>query len=136
MYLIYFLMCLIFGTTFLAIKIGVDAGVPPFLFAGTRFFLAGVIMLLAVRLRKGGIRLRRENCGDVVLVGVFMTGIMFGCLYWGEKYISSGLAALLAATTPIMIGSVEWWRGQRDNGLLKGCGLLISFVGVGIFLYG
>lgn len=36
----YFFMCLIFGTTFLAIKIGVDAGMPPFLSAGLRFFIA------------------------------------------------------------------------------------------------
>ena len=40
----YFFMCLIFGTTFLAIKIGVDAGVPPFLSAGLRFFIAGLLL--------------------------------------------------------------------------------------------
>lgn len=135
MYIIYCLMCLIFGTTFLAIKIGVEAGVPPFLFAGTRFFVAGVVVLLALRLRQGEISLSRANCSDVLLVGVFMTGIMFGCLYWGEQYISSGIAALLAATTPIMIGVVEWWKGQRDNGLIKGSGLLISFGGVAMALF-
>lgn len=40
----YFFMCLIFGTTFLAIKVGVDAGVPPFLSAGLRFFIAGLLL--------------------------------------------------------------------------------------------
>ncbi len=50
MYMVYALMCLIFGTTFLAIKIGIDGGAPPFLFAGARFFFAGLILLLAVKL--------------------------------------------------------------------------------------
>lgn len=40
----YIFMCLIFGTTFLAIKMGVDAGVPPFLSAGLRFFIAGLLL--------------------------------------------------------------------------------------------
>jgi drug/metabolite transporter (DMT)-like permease len=42
----YLLMCSIFGTTFLAIKVGIDAGTPPFIAAGIRFFLAGLILFL------------------------------------------------------------------------------------------
>jgi len=130
MYIVYGLMCLIFGTTFLAIKIGIDAGAPPFLFAGARFFLAGIILLVAVKLMKGKIGLPAGMIKDVILVGLFMTAIMFGCLYWGEGYISSSIAALLAATTPIMISIVEWMQGIRESIWIKGCGLLISFVGV------
>lgn len=43
-------MCLIFGTTFLAIKVGVEAGLPPFLSAGVRFFAAGAILFIAMKL--------------------------------------------------------------------------------------
>lgn len=132
MYIVYGLMCLIFGTTFLAIKIGIDAGAPPFLFAGTRFFFAGIIVLIAVKLLHGEIGLKTSKRIDVFLVGIFMTTVMFGCLYWGERYISSSIAALLAATTPIMIGIVEWVQGNRKNSWSKGCGLFISFIGVGI----
>ena len=132
MYIVYGLMCLIFGTTFLAIKIGIDAGAPPFLFAGTRFFFAGIIVLLAVKLLHGEIGLKTGKRIDILLVGFFMTAVMFGCLYWGEHYISSSIAALLAATTPIMICIVEWFQGNRENTWIKGCGLLISFIGVGI----
>jgi len=130
MYIIYGFMCLIFGTTFLAIKVGIDAGVPPFLFAGTRFFIAGVTVLVAVKLLHGEIGVQAGKRQDVMLVGIFMTAIMFGCLYWGERYISSSIAALLAATTPIMIGIVEWFQGVRKSAWIKGCGLLISFIGV------
>lgn len=132
MYIIYGLMCLIFGTTFLAIKIGIDAGASPFLFAGTRFFFAGIIVLLAVKVLHGEIGLKTSKRIDVLLVGLFMTAVMFGCLYWGERYISSSIAALLAATTPIMIGIVEWSQGNRESTWIKGCGLLTSFIGVGI----
>ena len=131
MYIVYGLMCLIFGTTFLAIKVGIDAGAPPFLFAGTRFFFAGVIVLVAVKLLHGEIGVKAGKRTDVLLVGIFMTGIMFGCLYWGERYISSSIAALLAATIPIMIGIVEWFHGTRESIWIKGCGLLIAFIGVG-----
>ena len=130
MYMVYALMCLIFGTTFLAIKIGIDGGAPPFLFAGARFFFAGLILLLAVKLTKGKIGLQAGMVKDVALVGVFMTAIMFGCLYWGDGYVSSSIAALLAATTPIMISIVEWFQGIRENIWIKGFGLVISFVGV------
>ena len=132
MYIVYGLMCLIFGTTFLAIKVGIDAGAPPFLFAGTRFFVAGIIVLLTVKLLNGDIGLKSGQRKDVLLVGIFMTAGMFGCLYWGERYISSSIAALLAATTPIMIGIVEWFQGRRENSWIKGSGLLIAFIGVGI----
>ncbi len=130
MYVIYGLMCLIFGTTFLAIKVGIDAGAPPFLFAGTRFFAAGVIVLAAVKMTNGKIGVDHGSRQDILLVGTFMTAVMFGCLYWGERYISSSVAALLAATTPIMIGIVEWFQGVRESVWLKGGGLLISFTGV------
>lgn len=130
MYIVYSLMCLLFGTTFLAIKIGVDAGVPPFLFAGTRFLAAGVIVLIGIKLLGGKISLQQQRIGDVSLVGIFMTAVMFGCLYWGERYISSSVAALLAATTPIMIAIVEWVQGVRESVWIKGCGLLLSFIGV------
>jgi drug/metabolite transporter (DMT)-like permease len=130
MYIVYGLMCLLFGTTFLAIKIGVDAGVPPFFFAGTRFLAAGVIVLMGIKILGGKIRLQQKKIWDVSLVGVFMTAVMFGCLYWGERYISSSVAALLAATTPIMIAIVEWIQGVRENVWMKGCGLLLSFIGV------
>jgi drug/metabolite transporter (DMT)-like permease len=130
MYIIYGLMCLLFGTTFLAIKIGVDAGVPPFLFAGTRFLAAGVIVLMGIKLLGGKIGLQQKKIWDVSLVGIFMTAVMFGCLYWGERYISSSVAALLAATTPIMIAIVEWVQGVRESVWMKGCGLLLSFIGV------
>lgn len=48
----YILVCIIFGTTFLTIKIGIEAGAPPLFSAGIRFFLAGVILMIIFKLKR------------------------------------------------------------------------------------
>ena len=48
----YILVCIIFGTTFLTIKIGIGAGAPPLFSAGIRFFLAGVILMIIFKLKR------------------------------------------------------------------------------------
>ena len=120
MYFVFGLMCLLFGTTFLAIKIGIEAGAPPFLFAGTRFFFAGIVVLTAAVLLGKSILVKSQDRRDVLQVGLFMTGIMFGCLYWGERYISSSIAALLAATTPLMVCIAEMGTGGQRTHLGQG----------------
>jgi len=75
----YILMCLIFGTTFLAIKVGIDAGASPFFSAGIRFFLAGAILFIAMILQKKArisLLLRKE----MVLTGLALTfGVFPAC---------------------------------------------------------
>jgi len=135
MYFAYVLVCLIFGTTFLAIKIGVDAGVPPFIFAGTRFLVAGLLVILFLRITGRKVSLTREELRDAVIVGVTMTTVFFAALYWGEQYISSGLAALLSATAPMMVGMVQWRQGSGK--LLGGklAGLCLGLIGVGAAVF-
>ncbi|MEB9964563.1 EamA family transporter, partial [Bacillus cereus] len=48
----YILVCIIFGTTFLTIKIGIEAGAPPLFSAGIRFFLAGIILMIIFKLKR------------------------------------------------------------------------------------
>jgi drug/metabolite transporter (DMT)-like permease len=134
-YLVYGWMCLIFGTTFLAIKVGIEGGVPPFLFAGTRFLAAGGLLLLFLKLTGTKIALTQQQRWDAGFVGTTMTALLFGCLYWGEQHISSSAAALLSATAPLMIMLIEFFRGQRGAVMLKISGLLTALLGVGIALY-
>lgn len=135
MYFAYAMMCLIFGTTFLAIKIGVDAGVPPFIFAGTRFMVAGLLIILTLRLTRQGIRLSRQELQDTAFVGFTMTTVLFATLYWGEQYISSGLAALLAATAPMIVGAVQWKLGSEGLFGCKLTGLCLGLFGVGAAVF-
>ncbi|UQZ35133.1 EamA family transporter [Paenibacillus sp. PK3_47] len=127
--LAYSLVCLIFGTTFLAIKIGVDAGAPPFFSAGLRFFLAGAVLFFWMVLKgkaSFSLLLRRE----MLFTGAALTFGTFSALYWAEQYVSSGLAAVLSATGPLMILLLQTalLRQKAPSYSIMGC--IIGFTGV------
>jgi drug/metabolite transporter (DMT)-like permease len=127
--LAYSLVCLIFGTTFLAIKIGVDAGAPPFFSAGLRFFLAGAVLFLWMVIKgkaSFSLLLRKE----MLITGAALTFGTFSALYWAEQYVSSGLAAVLSATGPMMIllMQMSFLRQKAPAYSLYGC--IIGFTGV------
>ncbi|MBB6694489.1 EamA family transporter [Cohnella xylanilytica] len=125
----YSLMCLIFGTTFLAIKIGMDASAPPFFSAGIRFFAAGLILFVWMAGRKKAglsLLLRKET----LATGFCLTFGTFAALYWAEQYVSSGIAAVLSASGPLFILLMQAaFLRQRTTALaLAGC--LVGFLGV------
>lgn len=125
----YIIVCLIFGTTFLAIKIGVDASAPPFFSAGVRFFLAGLFLFLWMVWRKKAafrLLLRRE----MPLSGIGLTFGTFAALYWAEQYVSSGIAAVLSATGPLMILMLQTavFRQKAPSRSIFGC--ILGFAGV------
>ncbi|MFC0190221.1 DMT family transporter [Fictibacillus aquaticus] len=129
----YFVMCLIFGTTFLAIKIGVDAGAPPFFSAGSRFFIAGAILFLWMKWRKKTewrLLLRKE----MLISGLALTFGTFSTLYWAEQYVSSGIAGVLSATGPLMIMLWQVILFRQKVPLVAAVGGLIGFCGVVILL--
>lgn len=125
----YVSICLIFGTTFLAIKVGVDAGMPPFLSAGLRFFLAGGAMLLWMSLR-GRTKFRLLPHKESAAAGALLTFGTFATLYWAEQHVSSGLAAVLSATGPIMILLLQTGSSRQRPPLASLLGCLIGFTGV------
>src|SRR5512138_1439665 len=97
--LVWLLLCGIWGSTWLFIKLGL-ADLPPLTFAGIRFVIASTILLAIVWAR--GSRLPETGSEWMLL---FVTGVLsftlnYGLVFWGEQYISSGLAALLQATIP------------------------------------
>ncbi|MDO3408567.1 EamA family transporter [Saccharibacillus sp. CPCC 101409] len=129
----YLTMCLIFGTTFLAIKIGVEAGLPPFLGAGLRFFAAGLLVMVWMYARRRisfSLLLRRET----VWTGFGLTFCTFAALYWAEQYISSGLASVLSATGPAFILLLQAGVSRVRIPKLALTGTLIGTAGVALLL--
>lgn len=125
----YFFMCLIFGTTFLAIKIGVDAGVPPFLSAGLRFFFAGLLLFSFMMWRKKtaiGLLFRKE----VFFTGLGLTFGTFATLYWAEQYVTSGIAAVLSATGPMMIIIIQTFLLKQKGNRISFIGCIVGVLGV------
>jgi drug/metabolite transporter (DMT)-like permease len=93
-------LCVVWSSTWLAIKIGLR-DLPPISYAGIRFLVA-IIVLFAVSVGRVGLLPRRGF--DYLLLaftGVLMFALNYGLLFWGELHVSSGLAAVLQATIPI-----------------------------------
>lgn len=125
----YLLMCAIFSTTFLAIKIGVEAGLPPFLSAGLRFLLAGAIIFLWMVLQRKArpsLLLRKE----FLLIGMTSTFLTFATLYWAEQHVSSGIAAILSATGPMMILMIQSVVMRKNARRSDYWGCAVGFAGV------
>ena len=122
-------MCIIFGTTFLAIKVGVEAGLPPFLSAGVRFFAAGAILFIAMKLT-GKVRWSLLWRKEMLLIGAGTTFGTFSALYWAEQYVSSGIGAILSATGPMMIVILQSVLLRQKTSRITVVGCMISFLGV------
>ena len=97
--LVWLVLCGIWGSTWLFIKLGLE-DLPPFTFAAIRFIIAVAIVFSIIRIR--GLALPRARSDWILLAvtGILSFGFNYGLVFWGEQYITSGLAALLQATTP------------------------------------
>jgi drug/metabolite transporter (DMT)-like permease len=98
--LLYVGLCLVWGSTWLVIKVGYG-GLGPFNVAGLRFLLAGAVLAVIVRLRGARWPQGRVEWSLVALVGLLMFGADYGLIYWAEQYLDSGLTAILFAVLPI-----------------------------------
>jgi drug/metabolite transporter (DMT)-like permease len=96
-------MCAVFATTFLAIRIGVRDGASPFLFAGLRFSVAGALLLgVLLLLRRAAWRDVKRLSPRAFAVSLPLTTITFGAMYWAEGRIDSGLMSRLEALGPVV----------------------------------
>ncbi|PEO94753.1 EamA family transporter [Bacillus pseudomycoides] len=125
----YILICMIFGTTFLTIKIGIEAGALPLFSAGIRFFLAGVILIIIFTLKRKSI-IPYLLSKRIIYAGFCLTFMTFATLYWAEQYISSGLAAVLSATGPMMILLLQSKRNKTKLQREQFLALIIALIGV------
>jgi drug/metabolite transporter (DMT)-like permease len=119
----------VWGSTFLAIRIGVHE-VPPFLLAAMRFLAAGVVLYAWMRLRGTAAPTGRE-WASACLMGTLIFLFDYGCLFWAEQRVPSGIAAVVLATIPVFIALFEiaFLRTQRLT-LRLSLALLIGIGGV------
>lgn len=133
-YLAWGAVCFFWGTTYLAIRIGVEV-LPPALFAGIRFIVAGSIFTTVLRMRGYALPARGE-LADIAIVGIALLTVANGMVVWAEQWVPSGLAALIVATLPFWIVGIEAVlpRGDRLNPR-KVIGIVIGFSGLIILLW-
>jgi len=97
--LVWLILCGIWGSTWLFIKLGL-ADLPPITFAGIRFVIACTILFSLIRIRRIQLPRARRDWLLLAVSGILSFGFNYGLVFWGEQYITSGLAALLQATLP------------------------------------
>ncbi len=124
---------LIWGSTYLGIRFAIES-IPPMLMAGTRFFLAGIIMY-GIALGQGAPRPSLVEWRTALIVGACLLFCGNGSVTVAEQWVPSGLASLLVATVPIYIAVLAWLTGAapRPRALVL-LGLIAGFVGVGILV--
>ncbi|HEY2905883.1 MAG TPA: EamA family transporter [Vicinamibacterales bacterium] len=130
--LAYAAIYLIWGSTFLAIRIAI-ATIPPILMMGIRCVSAGALLVAVAALR--GERPRWRAWGDATVAGALMFGGPYAALAWSEQRLSSGMAALLVATLPFWLALIEWMRGSRPSARAL-VGLTVGLFGVALLVGG
>jgi drug/metabolite transporter (DMT)-like permease len=131
----YGLLCVIWGSTWLVIKVGYG-GLGPFNVAALRFFIAGLVFVPLVSLFRARWPRGASEWSLVVFVGLVLFWIDFGLIYWGEQFLDSGLTAILFATLPLVTIVIAhlYLPGDRITPR-KLTGTLLAFLGV-VALFG
>lgn len=122
----YLAIFVIWGSTFLAIRMAVSS-IPPLLMMGARCAAAGALLLAVAMIRRD--RPAARDWGPGLAAGAVMFGLPYAALGWAEVRISSGMAALLVATLPLWLVVIEWARSGRPTARTLG-GLALGLVGV------
>lgn len=125
----------VWGSTYLFIRIGLDAGMPPALFGGLRLVPAGLLLFGLALARRSGLRISRRDLTTASVVGILLLcGGMYGT-FLAEQYIPSGLAALIVALLPLWIAAAEAVIPGMDRPTWMGwLGLTIGFVGLAVLM--
>jgi drug/metabolite transporter (DMT)-like permease len=123
----------LWGSTYLAIRIAVQQ-VPPLFAAGTRFFLAGTLLYAVMRFR-GRPSPSGKEWGSLLTLGSLMFVVTYGAVFWAEQYVPSGFTSVLEATLPLITVALEIFvfRQQRFRWSLL-LSILAGFVGVLLLL--
>src|SRR5579863_5242211 len=123
----------VWGSTFLAIRVGVRE-VPPFLLAGMRFLIAGLVLYGWMRARGTASPTLRE-WGAASFLALLIFVFDYGLLFWAEQRVPSGIAAVMMATIPVFmsLGEIIFMRTQRLT-LRLGVALLVGVAGVAVLV--
>src|SRR6476620_5615777 len=134
-YIALLIVCIFWGTTYLALRIGVR-DFPPFLFSGIRQFGAGVLLFAGMFFLKKLEKLSFKDILRQALPGILLITFGNGIIGWAELYIPSGLAALIVSVMPVYIVLINLVLGKKQQqfttkiiaGFILGCaGIVLIF---------
>ena len=124
---------ILWGSTYLAIRLAIET-LPGFLMAATRFMTAGAILFAWAAFRGQKLRPLRTEWPKAFVIGALLLLCGNGGVTWAEKYIASGLAALLVATEPLWVVLLNWALTHKRPNAKVLLGVLIGLVGVALLV--
>jgi drug/metabolite transporter (DMT)-like permease len=128
-YAAWVVLCLVWGTTYLAIRVAIES-IPPLLMAGVRWVVAGSLLIAFFRIRGDSLPERRQWL-PLAVRGALLIGLGNGAVVWAEQTVPSGLAAVLVALVPFwMVGIDALAGGGKVPTIRQIAGLFIGFAGI------
>ena len=133
-YLAWAAVCVIWGTTYLAIRVALET-IPPFLMGGLRWTAAGCLLISILKIRGEPLPARGTWPFQAVL-GVLLIGFGNGGVVWAEQSVPSGLTAVLVSSTPFWMIGIEQLMPDGERITLRHVlGLLIGFCGIVVLVW-
>ncbi len=125
----------LWGSTYLAISIAVER-IPPELMTGTRFFIAGLAMLVGCALGGRRLRLTRRDALHAAVVGILLLSFSNTILAWAEETLPTGLSSLIVSVTPLFFVVIDSWILHGDHLSHRGAlGLPLGVLGMVVLLW-
>ncbi len=129
-FLAYLALCLIWGSTWMAIRVGLESLTPLFS-AGLRFSLASIMIFALMKIKSIPLQTDKVSVRLYLLMGFFSFVIPFGLVYWAEQFVSSGMAAVLFAVYPFWVVIFSYIRMPSEFiGFYKIFGTILGFAGI------
>lgn len=125
--LLFVIVCLCWGTTWLGIRIAVES-IPPLTSAGLRFLIAFPLFLLFALIRGDALLFPGDRKGFFILVTLGYFGVPYYLLNYGEQYVSSGLTALIFSAMPVFIVIFSFFLLQEKIYKSQLAGITIGFI--------
>lgn len=133
-YVAFATICIVWGTTYLAIRVAVET-IPPLLLTAMRFTAAGTVMVVIAAMRGEKIPRKPATLANLALIGFLLVGVGNLAVVWAEQWVPSGMAALLVATAPFWMAIIEMFRESGERLDMQGSlGMALGFVGVAMLV--
>jgi len=131
--ILFALLSVLWGTSFVAISVGLEA-LPPLLFAALRYDIAGVLLLAYAAIAADQWRPHGKDEWLLVSIGgILVIGVHFAFLFIGQTYVTSGIAAIVLSTAPILTPLFAWVLLPDERvGISGAIGILLGLVGVAL----
>jgi len=134
-YLGYVVLCGIWGTTWLAIRVLVR-DVPPLRGAAARFAIAAVLLLVPVALRRSSLPRQARERRALAILGVTMMAVPYGLLFWAEQYVTSSMTAVLFSCLPLVVALFTPFMSRHRVPRRAVVSMLVAVGGIAVLFAG